>query len=52
MAATTERKIAAAGLATAVLTFFAALFVLSGLVLGLGVRDPATQMTASTGEDR
>jgi hypothetical protein len=50
MAAKTEQKIAAAGMAGAVLAILAAMLVLSGLLVGLGARDDRALMTASTGE--
>ena len=50
MAAKTEQKIAAAGMAGAVLAILAAMLVLSGLMVGLGARDDRALMTASTGE--
>ena len=53
MAAMTERKIAAAGMAGAILGSLAALLILSGLMLGLGARDDRNSyLTASTGEHR
>ena len=51
MNAMTERKIAAAGMAGAIMGALAALLILSGLMLGLGARDDR-MMTASTGEHR
>jgi len=50
MAAKTEQKIAAAGMAGAVLAILAAMLVLSGLMVSLGARDDRALMTASTGE--
>ena len=50
MTARTEQKIAAAGMAGAVLAILAAMLVLSGLLVGLGARDDRVLMTASTGE--
>ena len=52
MAAKTEQKIAAAGMAGAVLAILAAMLVLSGLLVGLGARDDRVLMTASTGNHR
>lgn len=53
MAANAERKMAAAGMASAVLAILAAVLVLAGMMLGLGARDDrTTYMTASTGEPR
>ena len=52
MAAKTEQKIAAAGIAGAVLAILAAMFVLSGLMVGLGARDDRVLMTASSGNHR
>ena len=52
MTAKTEQKIAAAGMAGAVLAILAATLVLSGLLVGLGARDDRVLMTASTGEHR
>jgi len=52
MTAKTEQKIAAAGMAGAVLAILAAMLVLSGLLVGLGARDDRALMTASTGEHR
>lgn len=52
MAAKTEQKIAAAGMAGTVLAILAAMFVLSGLMVGLGARDDRAVMTASTGAHR
>lgn len=52
MTAKTEQKIAAAGMAGAVLAILAAMLVLSGLLVGLGARDDRPLMTASTGEHR
>lgn len=52
MAAKTEQKIAAAGIAGAVLAILAAMFVLSGLMVGLGPRDDRVLMTASSGNHR
>jgi hypothetical protein len=52
MTAKTERKIAAAGMAGAVLAILAAMLVLSGLMVGLGARDDRAVMTASTGNHR
>ena len=50
MAAKTEQKIAAAGMAGAVLAILAAMLVLSGLMVGLGARNDRVFTTASTGE--
>ena len=52
MTAKTEQKIAAAGMAGAVLAILAAMLVLSGLLVGLGARDDRVLMTPSTGEHR
>ena len=53
MAVTSERKIAAAGMAGSILAIVALLLVLAGLTLGLGARDGRfTYVTASTGDDR
>ena len=52
MTAKTEQKIAAAGMAGAVLAILAAMLVLSGLLVGLGARDDRVLMRASNGEHR
>jgi len=52
MTAKTERKIAAAGMAGAVLAILAAMLVLSGLLVGLGARDDRVLTTSSTGDHR
>ena len=52
MAAKTEQKIAAAGMAGAVLAILASMLVLSGLMVGLGARDDRAVMTSSTGDHR
>jgi hypothetical protein len=52
MAAKTEQKIAAAGMAGAILAILAAMLVLSGLMVGLGARDDRALMTAPSGDHR
>lgn len=51
MAVNSDQKAAAAGMAGAVLAFFAFLFVISSLMLGLGARDDdMIYIDASTGD--
>ena len=51
MSVTTERKMAAAGMAGAIFASLAALLILSGLVFGLGARNDRDPYTATaTGE--